>query len=143
MTRRQEQIADLIQREVAELLSREIKHPLLQDTLLSITQVEVTGDLSRARIHISVLDDRMVQDDPIDIGGILDALQRSSGFMHRTLIKRLHLRRVPRLEFQVDGSIVEANRLTTLMREVADAEGRVPFQQDNSATQPSRPTTRE
>ena len=152
MTRRQDQIADLLQREIAELLTREVKHPLLRDTMLSITQVEVTGDLGRARVHISVLDDRPAANDPaandlvasgeadggaaavepIDVDAVLDALRRSSGFMHRTLVKRLHLRRVPRLEFVVDRSIVEADRLSTIMRDVAGAEGRDPFAEDHA-----------
>jgi len=127
MTRRQDQIADLLQREISELLTREVKHPLLRDALLSITQVEVTGDLSLARVHVSLLDDRAPEEEPLDIAEVLEALRRSSGFLHRTLVKRLHLRRVPRLEFRVDGSIAEADRLTTIMRDVAGAEGRVPF----------------
>lgn len=122
MTRRMEQVADLLQSEIAELLLREVKHPALTDAMLSITRVEVAPDFATARIHVSLLRDPASE--PADEGELLAALTRSEPFMHRMLVKRLHLRRIPRLQFFLDHSIAEGDRLTSLMRNVAHGEGR-------------------
>ncbi len=118
MTRRMEKVNDLLQSELAELLLRRVKHPVLADAILSITQVEVSPDLSAARVYVSVMG--------AEDGGseVLEALERTAPFLHRELVKRIRIRRVPRLRFEIDDSMAEADRLTALMRDVARSEGR-------------------
>jgi ribosome-binding factor A len=118
MTRRMEKVADLLQSEIAELLRREVKDPALADVMISITHVEVSQDLRWARVHVSVMEG------PEREAEVLAALARSEPFLHRQLVKRLHMRTMPRLYFHPDHSIAEADRLTILMREVAQNEGR-------------------
>src|SRR5262245_26940124 len=122
MTRRMEKVADLLQSEIAELLRREVKHPALADAMLSITRVEVAPDLHSARIHVSPMGDGSLGH--AHEAEVFEALQRTEPFLHRELVKRLHMRTVPRLRFFPDHSIAEADRLTALMREVARDEGR-------------------
>ncbi len=118
MTRRMEKVADLLQVEISDLLRREVKHPALADVLLSITRVEVSPDMHTARVHISLMEDGDQEPE------VFEALSRTEPFLHRELMKRLHMRTVPRLRFFPDHSIAEADRLTSLMREVARGEGR-------------------
>lgn len=117
MTRRMEKVNDLLQSEVAELLHRRVKHPALRDALITITRVEVAADLGTARVHVSVMEG--VDSEP----EVLEALARSEPFLHRELVKRLHMRRVPRLRFLPDHSMEEADRISALLREVADGDG--------------------
>lgn len=121
MTRRMEKVADLLQSEIADLLRREVQHSALSEALLSITHVEVAPDLSNARVHFSVLPRAEVEDEERHV---LEALEHVEPFLHRELVKRLHMRRIPRLRFFPDHSMAEADRLTSLMREVAHNEGR-------------------
>ena len=72
----------------------------------------------RARVHVSVLGEDGSEDE------VLAALERSSSFLHRQLVRRLSMRRVPYLRFLADHSMAEADRLSSLMRGVARAEGR-------------------
>ena len=118
MSRRMEKVNDLMQSELAELLQRRVKDPVLVDAFLSILRVDVAPDLSTARVHVSVMG--------ADDGGaeVLVALERSSSFLHRELMKRIRIKRVPRLRFVLDESIAEADRMTVLMRELARSEGR-------------------
>ncbi|MFN8638006.1 MAG: 30S ribosome-binding factor RbfA [Dehalococcoidia bacterium] len=113
MTRRMPKVDDLIQSEVADLLRRHVKHPVLQDTMLSITRVETSPDLQSARVFVSVMDDSANADE------IRDALEHTEPFMHRELGRRLHMRRIPHLKFILDRSIAEGDRMATLLREVA------------------------
>ncbi len=118
MTRRMEKVADLLQSEIADLLRREVKHPALTDVMISITHVEVAPDLGTARVHVSIMDTPEVEHD------VMRALEHTEPFLHHTLLKRLHMRTIPRLWFNPDHSIQEGDRLTSLMREVAESEGR-------------------
>jgi len=118
MSRRMEKVADQLQVEVADLLRREVKHPALTDVMISITHVEVAPDLATARIHVSVMDTPEVEAE------VLEALTRTEPFLHRSLVKRLHMRQIPRLHFFADHSIAEGDRMSALMREVAHSEGR-------------------
>ena len=118
MSRRMEKVADLLQAEIADLLHRQVKHPAIAEAMISITHVEVAADLGRARIHVSVMGPEQEQDD------VLEALQRVEPFLHRGLVKRLHMRRIPRLRFIADHSIAEGDRIAALLRDVAHAEGR-------------------
>ena len=118
MTRRMEKVHDLVQTELAQLLQREVKDPALQGVVLSITHVEVSPDLANARVHVSVLAEAEVED------AALAALRRAEPYLHRQLVGRLHMRRVPRLRFIADHSMAEADRISALMREVARSEGR-------------------
>ena len=118
MTRRTEKVGDLLQGEIAELLQRRVKHPALTDAMISITHVDVTADLSTARVHVSVIGTEE-ETEPVMV-----ALAQTEPFLHRELVKRLHIKRVPRLRFLYDPSMAEADRLGALMRDVARAEGR-------------------
>ena len=123
MSRRLEKVNDLVQSELAELLRRRVKHPVLADAFLSITRVEVTPDLAAARVHVSVMEGA---DGAAGADEVLDALERSAPFLHRELVKRIRIKRVPRLRFVLDESIAEADRMSVLMRDLARAEGRAP-----------------
>ena len=118
MSRRMEKVADLLQGEIADLLQRRVRDPSLEDVMISITHIDITADLAHARVHVSVMADDLEQ------RAVLDALGRSSSFLHRELVKRIRIKRVPRLRFVLDESIAEADRMTVLMRELARSEGR-------------------
>jgi len=118
MSRRTEQVGDLVQTVLADLIRRRVKHPALTNVMVSITRVQVAADFSRATVHVSVLGDDDLREE------VLEGLRHSEGFLHRELAKEVHLRRVPRLEFEHDRTMEEAERLTTLMRDVARNEGR-------------------
>jgi ribosome-binding factor A len=118
MSRRTEQVGDLVQSVLADVLRRRVKHPALTSVMISITRVEVTPDFARAKVHVSVLAEDEARADA------MEALERSESFLYRELKQEVHLRRVPRLEFIEDRSMEEADRLTAMMRDVAQAEGR-------------------
>ncbi|MEG1501758.1 MAG: 30S ribosome-binding factor RbfA, partial [Clostridiales bacterium] len=98
-------MAGEIQKEIADILSYEIKDPRLG--FVSVLSVEVSGDFSWAKIHISSMDD--------DTEGSLAALESAKGFIRRELGKRLKVRIVPDLTFHLDNSIAYGIRMTELI----------------------------
>ncbi|MDQ7028487.1 MAG: 30S ribosome-binding factor RbfA [Ardenticatenia bacterium] len=103
-------LADTIQAELADILHREARDPRLH--FLTITHVEVSHDLRRAMVHVSVLGSSHEQDETFE------ALKRARGFLRTQLAHRLRLRRVPELTFVTDRSLDHALRVWQLLEEV-------------------------
>ena len=112
---RPERVAETIKREMAEILTNRLRDPRLGG-MISVTDVEVTQDLSLARIFVSVL----APDDARDRA--FEALTHSAGFVRRELAPRLGLREVPEVRFQLDTSIQSGARVEELLRRIASGE---------------------
>ncbi len=108
---------------LSDLVRLRAKDPELSAAMFSFVAVEVSPDLSHAKVRVSVLVSPE-QDAAAAKASVIAALTRCEPFLHREMARELHMRRVPRLTFILDESIEEADRLTTLMRDVARSEGR-------------------
>ncbi len=103
---RSERIASQIQRELAALIQHGLKDPRL--AAASILEVQVTKDLSHARVYFSVLN-------PEDADDCLEALNRAGGFMQREIGKRLKARITPKLSFVYDDTDIRGRKLSDLI----------------------------
>jgi len=110
--RRQERINQLLRDEISNLLTHETDDPLLA-SLISVTDVEVTQDLQKAKVFVSTLN----EGDEAD--AIMQRLRKASRFYRRTIAERLNLRHTPDLEFVYDPSIARGARVLALLREHA------------------------
>ncbi|HEY1029033.1 MAG TPA: 30S ribosome-binding factor RbfA [Pseudomonas sp.] len=114
---RTQRIGDQMQRELAVLIQREIKDPRLG--LVTITAVDVSRDLSHAKVFITV----MGKDDPEQIKLNLEILAEAAGYLRMLLGKSMKVRTIPQLHFQYDASIRRGAELSALI-ERAVAEDR-------------------
>jgi ribosome-binding factor A len=112
MTRRTERVNELLREEISELLRRQVKDPRVSG-LVTVTAVEVTPDLGRARVYISVLGSEEERSETFR------ALDSAAPFLRRQLSQRLSLRRTPSLIFQRDDSLERGAHLLALLDEVA------------------------
>ncbi len=96
-----------LQRTLSELIRFETKDPGLAD--ISLTVVELSKDLSVAKIYFSLLNP---DDDPQPA---LDGLQRASGFLRRKLGRELTVRHVPELRFVHDDSLAQGAAISKLI----------------------------
>lgn len=115
---RTQRIGDQMQRELSQLIQREIKDPRL--ALVTITAVEVSRDLSHAKVFVTVMG-QTEGNDPIEKN--LHILQEAAGFLRMHLGKSMKLRSVPQLHFHYDASIRRGVELSALI-ERAVAEDR-------------------
>lgn len=111
MSRRTERVNELIRHELSDLLLRDLRDPRL-DGLISLTRVEVTPDLYHARIQVSVMSETA------DQAEALKALNAAAGYLHKELVHRLEMRRVPFLSFVLDKSIEEGASVLAHIDEV-------------------------
>ena len=113
-SRRIERINHLLRQEIAELLTREIKDATLNEAMISITDVDTAPDLRTAKVYFSVYGDEA------EIQAAKDHLNRASGFLYHNLKQRLDLRYTPHLEFVLDRSLAQGDRIMRLMRSIEE-----------------------
>jgi len=114
VSKRTERVADLIRRELADVLANRMRDPRLG--FVSITGVDVSGDLSHATVWLSSLDG--VEGRAV----VLKVLANAVPFLRRELAPRLGLREVPTLRFHYDESIERGARIEGLLRKIKDGE---------------------
>lgn len=115
---RTQRIGDQMQRELSQLIQREIKDPRL--ALVTITAVEVSRDLSHAKVFVTVMGQAEEAD---SVEKNLQILKDAAGFLRMHLGKAMKLRSVPQLHFNYDASIRRGVELSALI-ERAVAEDR-------------------
>ncbi|HEY3216744.1 MAG TPA: 30S ribosome-binding factor RbfA [Candidatus Eisenbacteria bacterium] len=112
---RPERVAQMIRREIAEILEHRLRDPRVTG-LVSVTDVEVTNDLSLARVYVSVLEQGPAREQ------VLSALAHAAGFVRTALAPRLDLREVPEIRFLHDESIERGARVEELLKKLAQGE---------------------
>ncbi len=90
-------INEEIRRELSGIL-REVKDSRIP-MMTSIVAVNVTNDLSYAKVYVSVMGDTEVQKKA------LEGLKSASGFMRREVGRKMTIRHTPELVFEIDHSI--------------------------------------
>ena len=113
---RPERVAQFMRREIAEILEHRLSDPRLNGLVVSVTDVEVTGDLSLARVYVSVLETGEARE------RALAALRSATGFVRHQLAPRLDLREIPELRFIHDASIERGARVEELLRKLERGE---------------------
>jgi ribosome-binding factor A len=117
-SRRVDRVAELIKREVSQMLLNGIKDDRVGVGMVSITDVDVSGDLQHAKIYVSIYgsDDAREQ--------TMAGLKSATGYVRRELGQRIRLRRTPEVVFQEDRSIERGTRVLSLINRLnRDAEG--------------------
>ena len=104
---RERRLGQEIQRLLPDLIRQELKDPRVTG-LLTITAVEVSHDLSQAKIFVTVLNSP-------DADVALEGLNRGSSFLRSGLAQRLRARSVPALRFVYDASVERGVRLARLI----------------------------
>jgi ribosome-binding factor A len=112
---RPERVAHLMRREIAEILDRRLRDPRL-GAMVSVTDVEVTQDLSFARVFVTTLEAGA------DRERLLEALKSAAGWVRHELRPRLGLREVPELRFLLDESLERGARVDEILRRLERGE---------------------
>jgi ribosome-binding factor A len=107
VTRRQKQIANLIQKELGDLLEKRVSDPRLD--FVTITAVEISPDLRQAHIYVSTMGDQQEA---------MEGFDHAMSFLRRELGSRLALRYLPELIFHLDTSLERGERIHQLLEEI-------------------------
>lgn len=109
-SRRIHRVNDLIQ-EVANEVMRQVKDPAVEGALITITSVNVSPDMSSARLYVTVMGKPVAE--------VVEGLNRASGFFRREITRQVSLKRVPSLQFLYDDTLDHAMKVQKLLHEAS------------------------
>lgn len=108
--RRLARLNEQLKRELAELIRTQVRDPRVG--LVTVTAVEVTNDLSLARVYVQVTGE------PSEVSEALEGLAAAASFLRSALGQELTIRRIPELRFQRDESLEHALRIEKILSDV-------------------------
>ncbi|KKJ00749.1 30S ribosome-binding factor RbfA [Prochlorothrix hollandica] len=111
--RRVSRVASLIKREVSQMLMSGIKDDRVGMGMVSVTDVEVSGDLQHAKIFVSIYGN----DEAKAI--TMDGLQSATHYVRSELGHRMRLRRTPEVAFVEDEGIERGSRVLSLINQLS------------------------
>jgi ribosome-binding factor A len=99
-TQRQKKIAGVIQKDIVDILQRAAIDGGLRNTLISVTKVSVTSDLSLAKVYLSIFPNK-------DAKELMEGIKSNQPLIKHELSQRTRhqMRRVPELLFYLDDSL--------------------------------------
>ena len=112
--RRVERVAALIRKELSQLLISGIRDERVHQGMVSITNVDVAGDLQHCKIFVSVFGETEAQ------AQVLEGLQAARGFLRGELGRRLQMRRAPEVVFQLDRGLERGTTVLGLLNRLED-----------------------
>jgi ribosome-binding factor A len=112
MSHRSNRVGEQMKKELSDIIGRKIKDPRVG--FVTVTDVEVSGDLQQAKVFITVLGDEVQREDT------LKGLAKAKGFIRSEIGQRVRLRKTPELIFEFDESIDYGNRIESLLKKIQD-----------------------
>ncbi len=122
-TRRVERVAALIRREISELLVNGIKDERVSLGMVSVTNVDVAGDLQHCKIFVSIYGS------DADREQAMEGLRSASAYVKGELGRRLKMRRTPEVVFHLDRGLERGTAVLGLLNELGrerERRGEVP-----------------
>ncbi len=105
-TNRQKKIGTLLQKDLVDILQGEVRKNNISNLIISISKVNVTSDLSIAKVYLSIF--------PTDKGDeLLAAIRSNTPLIKHDLSQRvkMQLRKVPNLIFYIDDSLDQIEKI--------------------------------
>ena len=112
MTRRIEQVNELLRGELARLISQEIQLP---GGLITVCYVDCSPDIKEARVGVSVLPEKLSKTALQKLG------KRSSNFC-QILKKKLNLKYIPRFTWLIDKTEKSAAKIEEILKQIKQSE---------------------
>lgn len=108
---RQKRIGRLLQKDLGDMFQREVRE-LLMGSMVSVTAVRVTADLSIARIYLSIFPGNKKDE-------VFNNIVQNKSHIRYLLGKRVgkQLRVIPDLEFFIDDSLDYLEKIDRLLKE--------------------------
>ncbi len=112
-SRRVSRVAELVKREVSQMLLHGIKDDRVGAGMVSVTDVDVSGDLQHAKIFVSIYGTEEAKEET------MAGLKSATGYVRSELGQRIRLRRTPEIVFIEDRSIERGTRVLSLLNQLS------------------------
>lgn len=103
-------VRELLKREIGEAIRREL--PVHEAGLVSVNDVDVTGDLKSARVYLGLLGSTEQKKVAVDL------LNKNRPRIQSSVAKAVILKYTPKLKFIVDEAVDRGNRVLAIIEEL-------------------------
>jgi len=94
--RRIEKVSSLLKKEISLILMNDLNEDLILENFVSVTKIELSGDLQFSKIFISTSADEKIKQT------IIENLNAAKNKIRFLLCQRVKMRRIPDLAFKID-----------------------------------------
>ncbi len=109
-TIRSNRIGEQMKKELSDIIGRKIKDPRVG--FVTVTAVDVTGDLQQATVYVSVFGDADQKEQT------LRSLAKATGFIRTEIGKRIRMRKTPDIFFKFDESLNYGSKIESLLSDI-------------------------
>ena len=111
LSQRQQRVGQEIRKVIAEALERgEVRSPEIAEAFITITNVIMSPDLKYATVYLTTLNGK-------NIGVVLEQMTADKWLFKKLVASRLKLRFTPEINFRVDDTYDEVERINRLMQD--------------------------
>ena len=96
---------------ISHIITYELKNPDVTG-MISVTRVKVTPDLKYAKVYVSILNPKSVEE-------TMKSLKESEGFIRSQVAKTVNLRITPELAFEYDDSIEHGEKIDNILKQIS------------------------
>jgi ribosome-binding factor A len=108
-------VGEQIKKELSQIIQHEIKDPRIG--FVTVTGVEMSGDLQIAKVYVSVMGKAEERQET------LAGLEKATGYMRKEIGRRIQMRYVPELIFEIDQTLDHSEEIHRLLDEVHKEQG--------------------
>lgn len=106
-------VGELLKEEISQIVLREMKDPRIG--FVSVTDVEVSGDLRHAKVFISVYGSDKEKEET------LKGLQQAQGFVRKLVGERIKIHHTPEIIFRYDDSIENGVHISKIIKDLKES----------------------
>lgn len=105
-------VGELLREEISHIILREMKDPRIG--FVSVTDVEVSGDLRHAKVFISVYGTETEKEET------MQGLQKARGYVRKLVGDRIKIHHTPELLFRYDDSIEHGVHISEIINDLKE-----------------------
>ncbi|KXS50299.1 MAG: ribosome-binding factor A [Halanaerobium sp. 4-GBenrich] len=106
-------VGELLKEEISQIVLREMKDPRIG--FVSVTDVEVSGDLRHAKVFISVYGTDKEKEET------MEGLQQAQGFVRKLVGERVKIHHTPEIIFRYDDSIENGVHISEIIKDLKES----------------------
>lgn len=104
-------VNEKLMKAISHIITYELKNPDVTG-MISVTRVKVTPDLKYAKVYVSILNPKSVEE-------TMKGLKESAGFIRSQVAKTVNLRITPELVFEYDDSIEHGEKIDNILKQIS------------------------
>ena len=111
---RHERLEQDVKIALSDIIMNEVKEPSVTG-LISVTDVKITPDQKYAKVYVSIFGKQ-------NKNKVVDALKKATGFIKRELGRRVRMRNMPDITFELDNSMEYGEHMDKVIKEVMEKD---------------------